>query len=86
MAAAIPIATKVIGGLFTARTVKNIAKPKGGDTVQVKPAEPTIDDAAKNQGEVDRIKRRRGVLANVFGGARAAAASPTVAVKKLLGE
>lgn len=33
------------------------------------PAPPTLDDAAKNRDQQDRLRRRRGVLANIFGGA-----------------
>lgn len=32
------------------------------------PAPPTIDDAQKNRDQQDRLRRRRGVLANIFGG------------------
>lgn len=44
---------------------------------------PTLDDASMRQQESDRLRRRRGVLANVFGGGTNAA--PTVATKTLLG-
>jgi hypothetical protein len=52
------------------------------------PAAPQLDEAAKNTDQLDRIKRRRGVLANVFGGATKATAQagPTPGVKQLLGE
>jgi hypothetical protein len=50
------------------------------------PTAPTIDDAAKNRDEVDRIRRRRGVLANVFGGNAPGASNPAVGVKTLLGQ
>ncbi len=49
------------------------------------PAEPNIDEAMKNRDELDRVRRRRGVLANIFGGATSSGA-PSVAVKRLLGE
>jgi hypothetical protein len=45
---------------------------------------PTPDEAAQNQQVTDRIKRRRGVLANLFGGSSAAGA-PNTATKTLLG-
>lgn len=32
------------------------------------PRAPTIDDAAQNRDMQDRIRRRRGVLANIFAG------------------
>lgn len=44
---------------------------------------PTIDEAREAQIETDRIRRRRGSLANIFGGAQASA--PSVSAKKLLG-
>lgn len=44
---------------------------------------PTIDQARQNQQEADRIRRRRGSLGNIFGGADSTA--PTVATKQLLG-
>ena len=59
-------------------------KPKA-PKVPAEPAPPTLDEAAKNRDELDRIKKRRGVLANIFGGAAANAASPVVGVKTLGG-
>lgn len=44
---------------------------------------PNIDDATVRQQEADRLARRRGVLANIFGGY--SGLQPTVAVKQLLG-
>jgi hypothetical protein len=35
------------------------------------PGVPQIDEAAKNRDEFDRIRRRRGVLATVYGGSKA---------------
>jgi hypothetical protein len=50
------------------------------------PAAPTIDDAGKNRDELDRMRRRRGVLANIFAGAQpGSAASPSVGVQTLGG-
>lgn len=43
-----------------------------------------IDDAANAQMESDRLDRRRGVLANVYGGSNPT--TPTVGVKTLLGQ
>lgn len=45
------------------------------------PKAPTIDDAAKNRDEFDRIRRRRGVLANIFN--KNASDSPSVGVATL---
>lgn len=57
----------------------------GGDK---KPAEsidaPQMDDAARNLAQLDRIQRRRGVLANIFGGR--SNSSPSVATKQLTGQ
>lgn len=50
------------------------------------PEPPTIDDAAKMRDGVDRIRRRRGVLANIFGGNSAAPSTPSVGVKTLTGQ
>lgn len=47
------------------------------------PGAPTIDDAVKSRQDQDRLRRRRGVLANIYGGAGASA--PSVGVKTLLG-
>jgi hypothetical protein len=44
---------------------------------------PSIDDAQKNRQEQDRLRRRKGVLANIYGGAGSAA--PSVGQKTLLG-
>lgn len=50
-----------------------------------KPRKPAnIDDAATRQQESDRLRRRRGVLANIYGGA--SGGQPTVATKQLLGQ
>lgn len=50
------------------------------------PQTPTIDEAAQQTQESDRIRRRRGVLANLYGGTASGASSPTVATKQLLGQ
>lgn len=42
------------------------------------PKAPTIDTAAQNQQETDRIARRRGVLANIFAGGGTGGAAPSV--------
>jgi hypothetical protein len=48
------------------------------------PSAPTIDDAAQREQEADRVRRRRGVLANIFGGS-GSGAGPTVAKTTLGG-
>jgi hypothetical protein len=39
------------------------------------PAAPTIDTAQQDRSQQDRIRRRRGVLANIYGGATGAGGS-----------
>lgn len=39
--------------------------------VQPQPAPPTIDTAVKNRDDLDRLRKRRGVLATIFGGSAA---------------
>lgn len=57
-------------GLFTAKDIKV-------------PGAPTIDEAAKNRDEFDRIRRRRGILATIF--SNNASSTPAVATTTLLG-
>ena len=47
------------------------------------PKAPTIDEAARNRDEFDRIRRRRGVLATIF--SKNASSTPAVATQQLLG-
>jgi hypothetical protein len=47
------------------------------------PAAPTLDEARRSTDELDRIRRRRGVLSNIFGGA--VGGTPTVGTTTLLG-
>lgn len=57
----------------------------GGSKKKRKPSEvPTLDDARVQQMEGDRLRKRRGNLANVFGGA--SNLTPVVAGKTLLGQ
>lgn len=51
----------------------------------VPPGAPTIDTAAQNQQDLDQIRRRRGALANIFGG-DSSSGSPSVGTKTLLGQ
>ena len=53
-------------------------------SVQDQGGPPTIDMAAQNQAAVDRIRMRRGVLSNIYGGASNAA--PSVGTKSLMGQ
>lgn len=59
-------------------------KKKAGTAASPTPTAPTIDEATQNRDEYDRIRRRRGVLATLFGGV-ASGSAPTVATKQLLG-
>lgn len=47
------------------------------------PKVPTIDEARQQRQETDRIRRRRGVLGNIYAGEKAAA--PTLGVRTTLG-
>jgi hypothetical protein len=55
------------------RTFSNLANPKLPKVPDF-PVAPTIDEAQRNRDQQDRLRRRRGVLANIFGGARPASA------------
>lgn len=48
------------------------------------PPPPTIDEAARNSEEADRLRRRKGRLATIFAGQRGGAAP--VAQKSLTGQ
>lgn len=49
------------------------------------PGLPTLDAAAKDRDITDRLRRRRGLLANLFGGMQRNT-QPTVGLKTLTGE
>lgn len=49
------------------------------------PPAPTIDDAQIAASRSDRLRRRRGMLANIYAGS-SASSTPSVAVKTLLGQ
>lgn len=66
-------------------TVKSATAGSKSLTIN-KPAEPTIDEAAKNRDDLDMIRRRRGVLSNIYGGADTSGTAPTVGTKTLLGQ
>lgn len=56
----------------------------GGGEVQTDGMPPTIDMAAQNQAALDRIRMRRGVLSNIYGGSSGSA--PSVGTKSLMGQ
>jgi hypothetical protein len=68
-------------GLDIGRPLGEIADPKLPKIPEL-PKTPTIDDAQKNRDQQDRLRRRRGVLANIFGGQ---SASPSSGAKQTLG-
>ena len=58
--------------------------PGGGGDVQETGGVPTVDTAAQNQAALSRIRMRKGVLANIYGGSSNAA--PSVGTKSLMGQ
>lgn len=74
------IGEKLGYGVKSKHTKRKIAKAR--EAARPKRA-PLIDDAAVRQMESDRLRRRQGVLANIYGGNNPTA--PTVATKQLLG-
>lgn len=73
-------------GDFITRPIKSIGKRLGlvpPKTPEL-PKPPTIDEARQNQDEFDRLRRRRGVLSNIF--TSGSGGSATVGTKSLLGE
>lgn len=58
---------KIAGALGFTSAAKAIGGLAGSAELTVPPS-PTIDTAAQRRDEQDRIRRRRGVLANVFAG------------------
>lgn len=83
---AVPIAAKIIGGATAAKAGKKLLSSGSSAPASPTPTEPTIDEAAKNRDALDRLRRRRGVMANIFGGGDSGASSPTVGTKALLGQ
>jgi hypothetical protein len=51
-----------------------------------KPVQPTLDIATQERDLGDRLRRRRGLLANLFGGMQRQNAQPTIGLKTLTGE
>lgn len=86
MAVAVPALLSAVGVAATGKALKSAVGSSGSTTLQPTPAAPTLDDAARNRDELDRIRRRRGVLANVFAGSSESAAAATVGTKALLGQ
>lgn len=57
-------------GLDIGKGVNSIANPKMPEIPET-PAAPTVDEAQRNRSQQDRLRRRRGVLANIYGGGAA---------------
>lgn len=73
-----------IAGAAIGQAIKRKAEGGGDRSATASTASvPTMDDARRSQSEADRVRRRRGVLANIFGGA--SNAQPSVGTKQLLG-
>jgi hypothetical protein len=60
-------------GYHIGNGLSNAMTPKMPD-VEI-PAAPTIDDAQRNRDQQDRLRRRRGVLANIYAGGGATTGS-----------
>jgi hypothetical protein len=73
------------GGLIPPVTSRSTSDSLGITKPEVPkvPGEPTIDDARQNRQESDRIRKRRGILANVYAGSTAAPA--TTGTRSLMG-
>ena len=69
--------------LHPVRAVKTFIGAGGGSSQEVG-GPPTVDTAAQNRAAIDRIRMRRGVLANIYGGA--SNSSPSVGTKSLMGQ
>lgn len=61
-----------------------VAGGGGAEEVQ-EPGAPTLDDTSKRRALSDRLRRRRGVLANLYGGT-ASNTAPSVGLKTLTGQ
>jgi hypothetical protein len=79
MATAIPW---IMTALSAAGTAASIKGARGGATNVLAPAAPTIDTATQSIQDVNRLRRRRGVLSTLFGGSNS---TPVTATKQLLG-
>lgn len=81
-------AIAAIAALLSAGTgavMASKSKPDPLPTPEAPPRAPTIDDAARTQGEQDRMRRRRGRAATILTGA-SGAGLPNTATKTLLGQ
>jgi len=56
---------------------KGLAPPKMPE-IPAAPAPPTLDDAQSNRDQQDRLRRRRGVHANIYAGATGGGAKSTL--------
>lgn len=65
------------------KTEQKVRKARAAAAANRPRRAPSLDDARAGQLESDRQRRRKGVLANIYGGASGAA--PTVGAKTLLG-
>ncbi len=61
-----------------------VAGGGGAEEVQ-EPGAPTLDDTSQRRALADRLRRRRGVLANLYGGT-ASNTAPSVGLKTLTGQ
>lgn len=85
MAALIPAALTYLTYQYVAKPAAKQVGLFGNQQQQALPGPPTVDEAARNTEMLDRVRRRKGVLANIFGGSNPDAASPAVGTKTLLG-
>lgn len=72
-----------IAGIHEQREARKDQERQWKDMAKQNRAPPTIDDAAMQERERDRLRKRRGLLANIYGGA--SNSQPTVAKKQLTG-
>jgi hypothetical protein len=73
------------GGLLPPLTSRSTSDALGITKPEIPevPGAPTIDDGRLQRQESDRLRKRRGILANVFAGS--GAGSPMVGTKTLMG-
>jgi hypothetical protein len=79
----------IAGGGIGAKAGKALNKATGlskggGGEVQEEPGVPLIDTAMRQREMADRLRRRRGILANIYGGGNSA--TPSVGTKTLTGQ
>lgn len=66
------------------QTHRRVQAQEQSESAARKARGPIVDDATRNQLESDRLRRRRGVLANVYAGANSP--NPYVGTAQLLGQ